>query len=164
MCGSSCKSHAAANAAWKTLAAYTCPQPGMLKQPSQPHGGRWFRTSLRAAAAGGPVLTQETGRTHSCPTPTSPSLCTGHTGARAHKQPHDGGRGPPTGWPRTRTLGRARSRPGTPGAHTCREYTLPCSPAHSHRLSHPRVSRPRLFFWKLLSVPLPLGRKCSPYF
>ena len=38
--------------------------------------------------------------------------------------------------------------------HTCHAYTVPSSPAHSRRLSHPRVSRPRLFFWKLCS-PFP---------
>lgn len=59
---------------------------------------------------------------------------------------------PPPRWP---TQLHTRPRPGTPGAHTCREYTLPCSPAHSPRLSHPRVSRPRLFFWKLCSPSPP---------
>lgn len=55
--------------------------------------------------------------------------------------------GHPAGSPATPAVAQAI----TPGAHTCHEYTAPGSPARSHRLSHPRVSRPRLFFWKLCS-------------
>lgn len=71
--------------------------------------------------------------------------------------------------PGLHTAHRPRSRPVNPAGRTPgRDPHVPPAqgPARprTRRLSHPRVSRPRLFFWKLLSTPLPLGRKCSLYF
>lgn len=101
------------------------------------------------------ALTPETGHAFWRPAPTCPNCTQPHQGTHVRTYSiHTRVRA------RHITLGHAphthtrHTTPGTPGARTCREYTLPRSPAHSHRVSHPRVSRPRLFFWKLCS-PFP---------
>lgn len=80
-----------------------------------------------------------------------------HTSARAPRTSRPQGPAPTLRTPAGPRPDHAARRAHGP-AHVPREYTAPGSPVRSHRLSHPRVSRPRLFFWKLCSpFPSPRG-------